>query len=287
MAGTFVARPHIQALLWAIDGAAALVMAAALLTLKHFRRGRDVVAADGRRNRVLGSAEDGGAGGRSSRSDPLARFYAPTELSSTTARRILVDCAVPPCGPPISYLARPSRACAARRWRRLSSGPPCVEFAAAGGSNGSSCTVPSVIRVVLMPVSGSKWIDWTADCLAFGLAATFALVDVEAFSAVSARADGFGRAATFGFPGCSGSARGTKPGMASLRGVGSRATRVRSAAVARRPVSEPAAGPAGGEDDRTCLRRACAAVASRWVGEPNTRASGFEARSAWALSHAA
>ena len=47
MAGTFVARPHIQALLWAIDGAAALVMAAALLTLKHFRRGRDVVAAAG------------------------------------------------------------------------------------------------------------------------------------------------------------------------------------------------------------------------------------------------
>jgi hypothetical protein len=115
MAGTFVARPHIQALLWAIDGAAALVMAAALLTLKHFRRGREVVAAAGRRNRVLGSAEDGGAGGRSSRSDPLARFYAPTELSSTTARRILVDCAVPPCGPPISYLARPSPACATRR----------------------------------------------------------------------------------------------------------------------------------------------------------------------------
>ena len=56
MAGTFVARPHIRALVWAIDGAAALVMAAALLTLKH------VVAAAGRRNRVLGSAEDGGAG---------------------------------------------------------------------------------------------------------------------------------------------------------------------------------------------------------------------------------
>ena len=55
------------------------------------------------------------ARGRSSRSDPLARFYAPTELSSTTARRILVDCAVPPCGPPISSLARPSPACAARR----------------------------------------------------------------------------------------------------------------------------------------------------------------------------
>jgi hypothetical protein len=44
MAGTFVTHPHIQALLWAIDGAA-LVMAAALLTLKHFRSGKDVVAA--------------------------------------------------------------------------------------------------------------------------------------------------------------------------------------------------------------------------------------------------
>jgi hypothetical protein len=44
MAGTFVAHPHIQALLWAIDGSA-LVMAAALLTVKHFRNGRDVVAA--------------------------------------------------------------------------------------------------------------------------------------------------------------------------------------------------------------------------------------------------
>ena len=38
MAGTFVAHPHIQALLWPIEGAA-LVMAAALLTLKHFRSG--------------------------------------------------------------------------------------------------------------------------------------------------------------------------------------------------------------------------------------------------------
>ncbi len=32
------------------------------------------------------------------------------------------------------------------------------ELAAAGDSNGSSCTVPSVMRVVLMPVSGSRWI---------------------------------------------------------------------------------------------------------------------------------
>ena len=101
-------------------------------------------------------------------------------------------------------------------------GPPCLELAAARGSNGSSCTVPSVIRVVLMPVSGSKWIDWIADSgvswVGFGLAATFALVGVAGFSAVPTGADGFGRAATLcGFPGCSGSARGTKPGMASLR----------------------------------------------------------------------
>src|SRR5215203_5483893 len=166
-------------------------------------------------------------------------------------------------------------------------GKPCLEFAAAGGSNGSSCTVPSVIRVVLMPVSGSKWIDRTADSrfssVAFGLAATFALFGVKGFSAVSTGADNLGRAA----PGCSGSARGTKAGMASLRPVGSRATRVRSAAAALRPVCEPAAGPAGGEDDRTRLRRACASVASRWAGKLNTRARGFEARSASALSHAA
>ena len=67
-------------------------------------------------------------------------------------------------------------------------GPPCLELAAARGSNGSSCTVPSVIRVVLMPVSGSKWIDWIADSgvswVGFGLAATFALVGVAGFSAV-------------------------------------------------------------------------------------------------------
>ena len=43
MAGTFVAQPNIQALLWAIDGAG-LVMAAALLTLKYFRMGHDLVA---------------------------------------------------------------------------------------------------------------------------------------------------------------------------------------------------------------------------------------------------
>jgi alpha-beta hydrolase superfamily lysophospholipase len=43
MAGTFVAQPNIQALLWAIDGAG-LVMAAALPTLKYFRVGQDLVA---------------------------------------------------------------------------------------------------------------------------------------------------------------------------------------------------------------------------------------------------
>jgi hypothetical protein len=43
MAGTFVAQPHIQALLWAIDGAG-LVMASALLTLKYFRVKHDLVA---------------------------------------------------------------------------------------------------------------------------------------------------------------------------------------------------------------------------------------------------
>jgi hypothetical protein len=44
MAGTFVAQPNLQALLWAIDGAG-LVMAAALLALKYSRMGHDVVAA--------------------------------------------------------------------------------------------------------------------------------------------------------------------------------------------------------------------------------------------------
>ena len=43
MAGTFVAQSNLQALLWAIDGAG-LVTAAALLALKYFRTGDDVVA---------------------------------------------------------------------------------------------------------------------------------------------------------------------------------------------------------------------------------------------------
>jgi hypothetical protein len=44
MAGTFVAQPALQAVLWAIDGAG-LVMAAAILSLKYFRVGQDIVAA--------------------------------------------------------------------------------------------------------------------------------------------------------------------------------------------------------------------------------------------------
>jgi hypothetical protein len=43
MAGTFVAQPNLQALLWAIDSVG-LVTAAALLALKYFRTGDDVVA---------------------------------------------------------------------------------------------------------------------------------------------------------------------------------------------------------------------------------------------------
>jgi hypothetical protein len=44
MAGTFVAQPNLQALLWAIDSSG-LVMASTLLGFKHFRMGRDLVAA--------------------------------------------------------------------------------------------------------------------------------------------------------------------------------------------------------------------------------------------------
>jgi hypothetical protein len=44
MAGTFVAQPTLQAVLWAIDGAG-LVMAAAILSLKYFRTGQVIVAA--------------------------------------------------------------------------------------------------------------------------------------------------------------------------------------------------------------------------------------------------
>jgi hypothetical protein len=44
MAGTFVVQPAVQAVLWAIDGAG-LVMAAAILCLKYFRMGQDIVAA--------------------------------------------------------------------------------------------------------------------------------------------------------------------------------------------------------------------------------------------------
>lgn len=44
MAGTFVSDENLRSLFWGIDGAG-LVMAAALLTLKYFRRGNDIVAA--------------------------------------------------------------------------------------------------------------------------------------------------------------------------------------------------------------------------------------------------
>lgn len=43
LAGTLATRQDVQAILWAIDGAG-LVMAAALLTVKYFRAGNDVVA---------------------------------------------------------------------------------------------------------------------------------------------------------------------------------------------------------------------------------------------------
>jgi hypothetical protein len=43
MAGAFVTQPHVQGILWAIDGAG-LVMATALLAMKYFRIGNDIVA---------------------------------------------------------------------------------------------------------------------------------------------------------------------------------------------------------------------------------------------------
>ena len=43
MAGAMVQQQNLQAILWAIDGAG-LVMAAALLAIKYFRTGNDVVA---------------------------------------------------------------------------------------------------------------------------------------------------------------------------------------------------------------------------------------------------
>lgn len=44
MAGTFVPSAAVRGLLWGLDGVA-LVVAAALLTVHHFRKGNDVVAA--------------------------------------------------------------------------------------------------------------------------------------------------------------------------------------------------------------------------------------------------
>ena len=44
MAGTFAPSPSLRGLAWGLDGTA-LVVAAALLTIHHFRRGNDIVAA--------------------------------------------------------------------------------------------------------------------------------------------------------------------------------------------------------------------------------------------------
>jgi hypothetical protein len=44
MAGTFVASDSLRGLLWGLDGIA-LIVASALLTIHHFRRGHDLVAA--------------------------------------------------------------------------------------------------------------------------------------------------------------------------------------------------------------------------------------------------
>lgn len=44
MAGTFVPSASLRGLLWGLDGIA-LIVATALLTIHHFRRGNDVVAA--------------------------------------------------------------------------------------------------------------------------------------------------------------------------------------------------------------------------------------------------
>lgn len=44
MAGTFVSSPSLRGLLWGVDGIA-LIVATALLALRHFRQGHDVVAA--------------------------------------------------------------------------------------------------------------------------------------------------------------------------------------------------------------------------------------------------
>src|SRR6202047_4745295 len=43
LAGAMVTQQNVQAMLWAIDGAG-LVMAAAMLAIKYFRTGNDVVA---------------------------------------------------------------------------------------------------------------------------------------------------------------------------------------------------------------------------------------------------
>jgi hypothetical protein len=43
MAGAFVTQPNVQAMLWAVDGTG-LVVAAAMLVMKYFRSGNDVLA---------------------------------------------------------------------------------------------------------------------------------------------------------------------------------------------------------------------------------------------------
>ena len=63
MAGTFVPSPSLRGLLWGLDGTA-LIAATALLSLHHFRRGHDTVAAGflvfvaGETLIVVGSAMD-------------------------------------------------------------------------------------------------------------------------------------------------------------------------------------------------------------------------------------
>jgi hypothetical protein len=69
MAGTFVAQPTLQAVLWAIDGAG-LVMAAAILSLKYIRTGSY------RRRRIYDlcdrrSRDHVGNGGRPGRKRPF------------------------------------------------------------------------------------------------------------------------------------------------------------------------------------------------------------------------
>jgi hypothetical protein len=81
LAGTLVASPHLQASLWAIDSVG-LVIATALLALKHFRAGADVVAG-GRgpaRQRARLRRRHGTVGGR-----PGPRKWTATTAAVATA----------------------------------------------------------------------------------------------------------------------------------------------------------------------------------------------------------